>query len=69
MTARKRELPNAERRLLDYAHLAVYLSVSLATAKELGGPNGQIPRVKIGERVLFDRADVDAYIERIKRAS
>ena len=69
MTARKRDLPNAERRLLDYDYLAAYLGVSKRTAKELGGPNGKIPQVKIGHRVLFDRADVDAYVERIKRSA
>lgn len=61
--------PTIQRRLLDYHHLAAYLSVSLRTAKDLGGPNGQIPRVQIGHKVLFDVADVDAYIERVKRSA
>jgi hypothetical protein len=60
---------DAERRLLDYAHLAAYLSVSLRQAKTLGGPNGSIPRVEIGHKVLFDREDVDRYIERVKRSA
>lgn len=59
----------ATKRLLDYKHLATYLSVSLATAKALGGPNGSIPRVEIGAKVLFDVADVDAWIERKKRSA
>ena len=65
-----RPLPTgAERRLLDYAHLAAYLSVSLRMAKILGGPNGQIPRTQIGTKILFDREDVDRYIERAKRSA
>lgn len=59
--------PDAERRLLDYGRAAAYLSISLRAMKELGGPNGQILRVEIGGRVLFDKVDLDAYIERIKR--
>lgn len=59
---------NAERRLLDYAHLAAYLSVSLRTAKQLAA-DGEIRKVQIGHRVLFDQVDVDAYIERVKRSA
>lgn len=58
---------DAERRLLDFPHLAAYLSVSLRAANELGRPGGEIPRVTIGHRVLFDRADVDAFIEATKK--
>lgn len=65
-----RPLPqDGERRLLDYARLATYLGVSLRMAKELGGPNGSIPRTQIGVKVLFDKQDVDRYIERIKRSA
>lgn len=64
-----RPLPaNAERRLLDYPHLAAYLSVSLRTAKQIAA-DGKIPKVKIESKVLFDRADADAYIEKLKRVS
>lgn len=64
-----RPLPrDAERRLFDYAHLAAYLSISLRSAKELA-KEGQFRKVNIGSRVLFDKADVDAYIERIKRSA
>lgn len=68
MTARKRDLTGAPKRLLDYEHLAHYLSVSVRTAKELAA-EGKFVKVPIGNRVLFDVADVDAYIERTKRAS
>ena len=57
-----------ERRLLDYQHLATYLSVSLRTAKQLAADD-EIPKIRIGHRVLFDRVDVDAFIERLKRRS
>lgn len=57
-----------QRRLLDYAGVATYLSVSRRQAEELAA-GGEIPKVKIGHRVLFDVADVDAYIERIKRSA
>lgn len=58
----------AERRLLDYAHLAAYLSVSIRTAKQLAA-DGEIRKVPLGHRVLFDKADVDDYIERLKRTA
>lgn len=61
-------LPTAERRLLSYANAAEYLGISVRGMKDLAA-NGEIRKVPIGHRVLFDKADVDAYIERIKRAS
>lgn len=60
--------PDAERRLLDYTRLSAYLGVSMRVAKQLAA-DGQIRKVQIGHRVLFDKADVDAYVERIKKAS
>lgn len=61
-------LPTAERRLLSYAHAAEYLGISLRGMKEIAA-KGEIRKVQIGSRVLFDRGDLDAYIERVKRAS
>jgi len=63
-----RALPTFERRLLPYAGLATYLGVSLRSAKQLAH-DGDVPKVQIGSRVLFDVRDIDAYIERVKRAS
>lgn len=59
---------DVERRLLDYTRLAAYLGVSLRSAKQLAA-DGEIRKVQIGHRVLFDKADVDAYVERIKRSA
>lgn len=57
-----------ERRLLNYTALATYLGISMRQAKELAA-NGEFVKIRIGARVLFDRADADAFIERAKRAS
>lgn len=59
---------SAERRLLDYAHVAAYLGVSVRSAKQLAA-DGEFRKVPIGHRVLFDKQDLDAYIERIKRTA
>lgn len=64
-----RALPQVERRLLNYKAAAAYLGISERAMKELGGPGGQILQVKIGHRVLFDKVDLDAYIEQIKRSA
>ena len=66
MTAKPDDL---ERRLLNYERAAAYLGISVRAMKELGGPQGQILQVKLGGRVLFDKTDLDAHIERVKRAS
>lgn len=58
-----------ERRLFDYARAAAYLGISLRKMKEIGGPNGVIMRVEIGNKKLFDKVDLDAYVERLKAAS
>ncbi len=65
----KQTSEGSERRLLDYSRAAAYLGISLRSMKELGGQNGKIPRVEIGHRVLFDRSDLDTFIEKTKRAS
>lgn len=60
---------DAERRLYDFTRAAIYLGVSVRKMKELGGPGGQILRVPLGNRVLFDKVDLDAYVERLKRSA
>lgn len=65
-----RPLPrDTERRLLNYERAAAYLGISVRAMKNLGGPNGTIPRVELGHRKLFDKADLDDYIERLKRSA
>jgi excisionase family DNA binding protein len=59
---------NAERRLLDYTHAAAYLGISVRGYKELVR-KGNVLKVEIGNRVLFDRVDLDAYIERLKKSA
>lgn len=62
----KKAPADAERRLLDYARAAAYLGVSVRTMKDLSA-RGEVLKVQIGHRVLFDRVDLDAFIERLKR--
>ncbi len=54
------------RRLLSVEDASAYLGISRWTMRGLGW-NGEIPQVKIGRRVLFDREDLDAFVERSKR--
>lgn len=58
-----------ERRLFNYAAAATYLGIGVSKMKQIGGPNGVIRQVKIDSKVLFDRADLDAYVEARKAAS
>ncbi len=53
------------RRLLGVKESATYLGVSVWTIRDLGW-NGEISEVKIGRRKLFDREDLDRFIERSK---
>ncbi len=57
--------PSHARRLLSVPEAASYLGVSVWTIRGLGW-NGEIPEVKIGRRKLFDREDLDRFIERSK---
>ena len=53
-------------RLLSVKEASLYLGISTWTIRSLGW-NGEIPEVKIGRRVLFDREDLDRFIENSKR--
>jgi len=57
--------PSHARRLLSVKEAAAYLSVSVWTVRGLGW-SGEIPVVKIGRRVLYDREDLDNFIEQSK---
>ncbi len=55
------------RRLLNVKHAAEYLGgISLWTMRGLGW-SGQVPEVRVGRRVLYDRQDLDRFIEASKR--
>lgn len=56
------------RRLLSVGDAATYLSVGKRTMEKLLR-DGEVLKVRIGARSLVDQADLDAYIERIKRSS
>ena len=58
-----------ERRLFDYAGAAAYLSIGKRGVEQLA-KDGELPKVTgITNKVLFDRVDLDAYIERKKASS
>lgn len=57
-----------ERRLLSYKEAAGYLGISERGMKQIAA-EGLIRKVLIGSRVLFDKSDVDAYVEKLKKAS
>lgn len=64
----QRDVTDAPKRLLDYPALEQYLSLGRSSCYELVAA-GEIPKIKIGARTLFDINDVNAYIDRVKRAS
>lgn len=64
----KKTPADAERRLLDYNRSAAYLGISLRGMKQLAADN-KILKVEVGHRVLFDKVDLDAYIDRLKRSA
>lgn len=68
MTAAERDMTGAPKRLLDYPALEHYLSLGRSTCYALVAA-GEIPKIKIGVRTMFDISDVDAYVDRVKRAS
>jgi len=54
------------RRLFSVQEAALYLGLSSWTVRSLGW-GGQIPEVRVGRRVLYDRQDLDRFIEASKR--
>ena len=58
--------PNAPApRLLSQQEAAAYLGISYWTLRDLTF-RGEVPHVKIGRRILVDRLDLDAYLDRVK---
>lgn len=56
-----------ERRLFPIPDGANYLGVSIRQFKYLLA-DGEFAKVRIGARVLIDKKDLDAYVDRLKRA-
>ena len=52
-------------RLLAQQAAAAYLGISYWTLRDLTF-KGEVPHVKIGRRILVDRLDLDAYLDRAK---
>lgn len=52
-------------RLLSQREAAIYLGISYWTLRDLTF-RGEVPYVKIRRRILVDRLDLDAYLERMK---
>ena len=52
-------------RLLSQQAAAAYLGISYWTLRDLTF-KGVVPHVKIGRRILVDRLDLDAYLDRAK---
>ncbi|MDR4469549.1 MAG: helix-turn-helix domain-containing protein [Nitrospira sp.] len=52
-------------RLLSQREAATYLGISYWTLRDLTF-RGEIPHVKIRRRILVDRLDLDAYLDRMK---
>ena len=61
------KLPNcaSEPRLLSQQDAASYLGISYWTIRDLVFRR-ELPCVKIGRRILVDRMDLDAYLDRSK---
>lgn len=57
-----------ERRLFPVEEAAHYIGISKRSMWQLI-KDGEVLKVTIRSRTLVDRADLDAYIERIKKAS
>ena len=58
--------PNAPApRLLSQQEAAAYLGISYWTLRDLTF-RGELPHVRIRRRILIDRLDLDAYLDRVK---
>ena len=56
-----------ERRLLGAEHAAAYLSISPSLLRRLTW-NGDLPMLRVNRRVLWDKADLDRWIDRQKES-
>ena len=68
-TKRKGPVPLSERRLLDYDGAAAYLSIGRRAVEQLAADGELLKITGITNKVLIDRADLDAYADRKKASS
>ena len=55
-----------ERRLFDYSAAAIYLGIGKRGVEQLA-KDGELPKItNITNKVLFDKADLDAFVDRKK---
>lgn len=57
-----------ERRLFPRADAAYYLGISLRTLDQLKKDGKVVPTILAG-RTVYDRHDLDSYVERVKRGA
>lgn len=57
-----------ERRMFPRKDAAYYLGISLRALDQLAS-DGEVLKTRIAGRVVYDRVDLDAYVERIKRSA
>jgi len=62
---KKQEGMPLQARMLTVQQAATYLACSIFAVRMLGWSRA-VPSVKIGRRVLFDRADLDRYVDLAK---
>jgi excisionase family DNA binding protein len=66
---RSRKKADTERiapRLLNVSDAAIYLGTTVSFMRSLVW-NRELPKLVLGQRLLFDRKDLDAFVERRKR--
>lgn len=60
--------PAPERRMLNKTLASAYLGISIRSLEMLA-KDGKLLKTPINGRVLFDKADLDAYIDAVKRSA
>ena len=55
-------------RLLDIPRAAAYLSTTKCCIRHLVWRN-EVPHIRLGKKILFDRADLDRYVEKLKEVA
>jgi hypothetical protein len=63
----KAKEPNVQPRLLDIKGAAAYLSVPVKCVRQLGW-DGKLKPVRLGKRFVYDRVDLDKFVDGLKAA-